>query len=235
MMMKASRLALATIVLVLASICSGQESGPDVDNLTLETVSSTLTRLNWVGPPSIDCKILVTYSIFRGTSEDFQPSARTRIATGISKTTYLAKEPLPNGDYYYSVRADATPVSCSLHSGHILTYPLDLGQAFSITVGADTTTCTARSTSELDCPAPLPDFHAVIASQAGHEYVIGCRSADYEMGAWTCVNLTSAVYHIGVHSQTLTVWDSGMMQMNSKTGKKVAPITPVFSMLSRIK
>jgi len=233
--MKAIRLPLAAIVLALVSSCSGQEVGKEVDTLTLETVSSTLTRLSWIGPRSIDCEALVTYSIFRGTSEDFEPSVQNRIATGISKMTYLAKEPLPDGDYYYLVRANARPVLCSLHSGQVLTYPLDLGQTFAVTVGSDTATCTASSTSELDCPTPLPSFHAVIASQASHEYVIGCRSADYEMGSWTCVNLSSNVYHIGVHSQTLTVWDSGMAQINSKTGKKVALITPVFSTLARIK
>ncbi len=233
--MKNLGLLAAAIALALVQPCLGQDIGQDVDNLTLESLSATLSRLNWTGPRSVDCEAVVTYSVYRGTSEDFTPSMRNRVATGISRTTYLAKEPLPAKDYFYYVKADVTPVSCALRSGEITVYPLDLGRSFFITIGQDSVTCTARSTSELGCPSPLPDFHAVIASQAGHDYLIGCRSEDYEMGAWTCVNLTPGGYRIGVHSQTLTVWDSGIVKINTSTGKKIAPITPVFSILARIK
>ncbi len=222
------------IAMVLVQACFGQ-AAVDVDDLSLDSLSGTLTRLNWTGPRSIDCETVITYSVFRSTNEDFTPSVRNRIATGLSKTTYLAKEPVPGRDYYYSVKADVAPVSCMLHSGGMLVYPLDLGQSFRVTIGQDEATCSARSTSELGCPSPLPDFHAVIASQAGHDYLIGCRSEDYEMGAWKCVNLTPRTYRIAVHSRTLTVWDSGMEEINTKTGKKIAQITPVFSILARMK
>jgi hypothetical protein len=233
--MKKFGLLLAAIALALIQACLGQDVGQDVDNLTLESVSATLSRLNWTGPRSADCVAVVTYSVFRGTSEDFTPSVRNRIATGLSRMTYLAKEPPPARDYYYFVKADVTPASCALHSGAISVYPLDLGQSFSVTVGGDSGTCTAHSTSELSCPGPLPDFHSVIANQAGHDYLIGCRSEDYETGAWSCVNLTPGMYRIEIHSQTLTVWDSGMVKINVSTGKKIAPITPVFSILARMK
>ncbi len=233
--MKKFGLLLIAIALVLVHACLGQDIGEDVDNLTLESVSATLSRLNWAGPRSVDCVAVVTYSIYRGTSEDFTPSVRNRIATGISRTTYLAKEPPPARDYYYFVKADVTPVSCALHSGTISVYPLDLGQSFFVTVGGDSGTCRAHSTSELSCPSPLPDFQAVIANQAGHDYLIGCRSEDHEIGAWTCVNLTPGVYRIEIHSQTLTVWNSGMVKINTSTGKTIASITPVFSILARIK
>jgi len=34
---------------------------------------------------------------------------------------------------------------------------------------------------------------------------------------------------------TITVWDSGMYKANMRTGKKVSPITPIFSLLARIR
>jgi hypothetical protein len=225
---------LAAIALLLVQPCLGQELGQDVDNLTLESPSEILSRLSWTGPRSVDCETVVSYSVFRGTKEDFSASLANRIASGLTKTTYLAKEPVAGKDYYYYVKANVTPVSCALRSGEIGVYPPDLGQTFFVTVGGNTAICTARSTSELSCPSPFPDFHAAIASQAGHDYLIGCGSLDFEMGARTCVNLTPGAYHIGVHSQTLTVWDSGFFEINTKTGKKISSVTPVFSVLARI-
>jgi hypothetical protein len=114
-------------------------------------------------------------------------------------------------------------------------YPLDLGQDFRIVIGKETSVCTASSTSELTCPAPMPDFHAAIAEQGSHEYVIGCNSKDYEAGSWNCANLSSGVYHIDVHSRTVTVLDSGIAEINIKSGKKLSSVTPVFSVLARLK
>ena len=233
--MKNCGLLLATISLALVQASFGQELTPDVDGLTVESVSATLTRLSWTGPQSLDCESVITYSVFRDTNEDFSPSVRNRVATGLSRMTYLAKEPLPDGGYYYYVKADVKPAPCTLHGGYIVVYPLDMGETFSVTIGEEKTICTAATTSELVCPAPLPDFHAVIASQGGHDYLIGCEYVDYGMGAWTCVNLTPRVYAVGVHSQTLTVWHSGMAEINPRTGKIIAFITPVFSILARIK
>jgi hypothetical protein len=224
----------AVAALIVAPTCFGQDFGQDVDYLNLTSLSATTTRLTWSAVESVECQSTVTYSIFRGTSEDFTPSLTNRVASGLTKTTYLAKEPIAGKDYYYSVKAVITQVTCVPHSGTILVYPLDLGQRFTIEVGDDTGTCTAQSTSEIKCVSPLPDFHAVIARQGTHEYLIGCRSADYEDGDWTCVNLTSGVYRVGVHSRTITVWDSGMSKINVKTGKRLGSITPIFSVLARI-
>jgi hypothetical protein len=224
----------AVLVAFALTLCFGQDFGRDVDDLEVTSVSATTVRLTWREVESVDCQTSVTYSIFRDMKEDFTPSVSNRLASGLTKTTYLAKEPLRGADYYYYVRAFVTPVTCVPHSGTILVYPLDLGQHFTVEVGDDTGICTARSTSEMTCASPLPDFHAVIARQGTHEYLIGCRSADYEDGDWTCVNLTSGIYHVGVHSRTITVWDSGMSKVNLKTGKTLSPITPRFSVLARM-
>jgi hypothetical protein len=230
-----SVLFLAAVALSLAQLCLGQDLGQDVDDLALESPSPTLSRLSWSGPHSVDCESVVTYSVFRGTKEDFTAALGNRIASGLTKTTYLAKEPIAGKDYYYYVKANVTQVSCALRSGEISVYPPDLGETFSVTVGDDTATCTVRLMSEISCPRPMPDFHVAIARQGRHEYLIGCQEADYEGGAWTCVNLTTGVYHVEVHSRTLTVWDSGMAKINTSTGKKLSSITPLFSVLTRIR
>jgi hypothetical protein len=223
------------VLLTFAPVCFAQSVGQDVDDLALTSLDATTTRLRWTAVESVECKQAVTYSVFRGTSEDFTPSSTNRIASGLTKATYLAKEPTAGKDYYYSVKAVITQVACVPHSGTMRVYPLDLGQHFTVEVGDETGICTAQATSEIQCASPLPDFHAVIAEQGTHEYLIGCRSVDYEGGDWTCVNLTSGTYQVGVHSRTITVWDSGMYKANMRTGKKVSPITPIFSLLARIR
>ena len=121
------------------------------------------------------------------------------------------------------------PGTCALRTGVITAYPFDLGQRFTIEVGDNEGICTAISTSEITCARPLPDFHAVIAQQGNHEYLLGCRSADYEFGDWTCVNLTPSSYRVEVHSRTAIVWNSGIYKVNVNTGKKLESITPRFS------
>ena len=223
------------LALTVLPVSFAQDFGEDVDGLTLIPVSASVSRLAWEKIRSIDCETSVTYSVFRGTSEAFTPSSSNRIASGLTNATYLAKEPAPGKDYYYYVKAIVTPITCVPHSGTISVYPLDLGQGFTIEVGDHSGVCTAESTSEMTCVSPLPDFHSVIASQGTHEYLIGCRSADYEGGDWTCVNLDSGVYNVEVHSKTVIVLNSGMSKVNSNTGKKLSSITPRFSVLARLR
>jgi hypothetical protein len=223
----------AVVVLIVIPPCFGQDLGDIVSDLTLTSVSATTSRLTWEDE-SVECLARATYNVFRGTSKDFTPSSANRIASGLTKTTYLAKEPVEGRDYYYYVTASLTPTPCIPHTGTVLLYPVDLGQRFTIEIGDDAGICTAESTSEIRCVSPLPDFHAVVAQQGAHEYLIGCRTADYEGGDWTCVNLTSGAYRVEVHSRTIIVWGSGMYKADIKTGRKIESIIPKFSVLTRI-
>ncbi len=47
----------------------------------------------------------VYYSIKVATSPDFEPDSIVASATGLTETTYTPEEPLPNGTYYWTVRA----------------------------------------------------------------------------------------------------------------------------------
>jgi hypothetical protein len=118
-----------------------------------------------------------------------------------------------------------------LRSGYITAFPLDLGEKYEVTIGDKTGTCTATSTKEISCQTGLSDFEAIIASQNGHEFLLGCQFDSYE----TCVNLPVGTYSITVHGRSVTVWRSGMERINTRTGKKIGTITPVFSILTTIK
>lgn len=128
------------------------------------------------------------------------------------------------------VEAEAPPEPV-LHSGTIRVFPLNLGDKFGVTIGSDTGTCTAKSTKDLECPLPLPGFQAVIASQGGHEFLLGCQWQDSD----TCVSLGVGLYSILVHDRTVTILHSGWVTLNTKTGKKIADITPVFTVLTFVK
>jgi hypothetical protein len=118
-----------------------------------------------------------------------------------------------------------------LRSGTVNVFPLDLGDSYEITIGEQTSTCTAISTKELSCPSPMSDFVAIVAGQAGHEYLLGCQSDNFE----TCANLPVGTYSITVHGRTATFWRTGMERINIQSGKKIGSITPVFSILVLIK
>jgi hypothetical protein len=230
------------IALLAASGVAAQTVADYVDGVTLKRVSLQVWRLSWPAVEPKACEYSVSYSIFRGTKEDFEPSEDNQIASGVSGTHYISHEPNVQ-EFYYQVKAVKVPIKCDpipadeppvLRSGRIFTFPLDLASQYTVTVGDKTDLCTANSTAELSCSI-LPTFHAVIASQGSHEYLIGCRSLDYNGNNWTCVNLGSGSYGVGVHSRTLTVWDAGFSKINTETGKSLGPITPEFSILAVIK
>jgi hypothetical protein len=123
------------------------------------------------------------------------------------------------------------PAPPHLRAGTVNVFPLDLGDTYEITIGAQTALCTAKSTKELSCPSLMSDFMAIIAGQAGHEYLLGCQSDNFE----TCANLSVGTYSITVHGRTATFWHTGMQRINIQTGKRIGSITPVFSILVLIK
>lgn len=225
---------MAVVILIVVPPCLGQDLGEDVEGLTLTEVGPRSSLLTWDPVQTVPCETSAIYSVFRGANEDFTPSLSNRIASGLSKTSYNANEPVARKDYYYYVKFKLTTAACVPHSGAIAVYPMDLDQNFVIRVGYNTGVCTATSTSEITCNNSLPNFRAVIARQGNSEYLIGCDTNDYETGDWTCAPLSAGIYNIIVHSRTLTVLNSGMSKINTSTGKRIGEITPVFSVLARI-
>jgi len=228
------------VVILLTSVGLGQTADEDVDNLTITELSATEVRLDWVSSPADACTLL-TYSVFRSTDEGFAPSSVNRIAKGIKGTRYIAHEIESRKTFFYHVRA-VRPNSCeglvpklpAMSSGRMAVFPLDLNSKYFASAGDTIAVCTATSTTEISCP-DLGYFHAAIASQGQHEYLIGCLVTDYESGAWNCVDLGSNSYYISIHSQTLTVLNSGFKEVITTTGRSVKPVTPVFSILARLK
>jgi len=125
----------------------------------------------------------------------------------------------------------------TLQSGTITTFPLDLGVRYSVSAGGATQWCNVVTTAELSCTSPLPPynvlqrFHAVVATQGDNEFLLGCLSSDFENNNWSCVNLTSGVYTVRVHNQTVVVLGDDFSEINRETGKVIRTITPVFSIL----
>jgi len=225
---------IAVLTLATSARLFAQWTEVEVDGLAFKEISPQIWRLNWTPVPPERCGDTITYSVFRGMTEDFEASKENQIASGITVAHYLAHEPKPPESYYYRVLAVRVPGQCepaSLKSGVIRTYPLDLGGQYLATIGEKTETCKATSTAELACPT-LGFFHAVIASQFEHEFLIGCLSSDFENDNWSCVNLKLGLYHVVVHSRTATILDAGASRVVIKTGKSLGPIIPEFSVLT---
>jgi hypothetical protein len=214
--------------------CQGTEELGDVQ---LKEISASTVRLSWAGLPQKKCGEKITYAVYRAESEDFDPSPETQIAAGLIRPSFVARERKTRNGWYYRVVATRTQGYCAppeLNNGLIVTAPLDLGREYTVSVGEKTEACRASSMAELKCPS-LPPFHAVIAAQREHEFLLGCLASDFDYGSWTCVNLTSGAYRITVHSQTVTVWDAGFKKINTNNGKELGDIMPVFSVLATLR
>lgn len=203
------------------------------DGLKLTKQAPRTYVLTWDAYEIDPCEARVTYDIYRGDSEDFEPSARTLVAQGLNRRSFVSHEP-DNNDHFYLVVVNLVPTSCSVHSGTVEVFPLDLGDRYSVSAGTLVDTCTAQSTTEIWCPSIKQTFHAVIAEQFNHEYLIGCEDVDFNGGAWNCVDLRTGFYSVVVHSNTLTVLNGGWVEANTKTGKTITTIVPVFSILARL-
>jgi hypothetical protein len=230
----------AGLLLIAASVSPthalAQAPGNYVDDLKMTTLTRTTYKLTWTHMASQACEYSISYAVYRSTTEDFEPSRDNQIATGIYGTSYVVHE-APSSNFYYYVRAVKLPIHCAvpaLHTGKIFTFPLDYGATYTATIGGASVDCKATSTSEISCSG-VDDFHAVIAQQYGHEFLIGCLSNQYEEGDWSCVNLGSNAYNIGVHSQTLTFFGTGFVKQITTTGRTVSRITPMFSILGLLK
>lgn len=112
-----------SVLLLLLPLCCLQSSlaqdlGEDVSELKLVELSRTTVRLNWEPVEIGDCE-KAFYSVFRGNSEDFTPSLANRIASRITKNSYVVTEPTSKAskDYYYDVKALTRPTQCSKGSG----------------------------------------------------------------------------------------------------------------------
>ena len=221
--------------MVLGNSCAAQMPDDDVDDLKLTPITATESRLTWKPVLGLPCEYSITYSVFRSAKEDFEPSYETQVSSGLVHPTFVAHDP-PGSDSYYHVHAVRHSLYCAppgIYSGSVEVFPLDLGGTYQVEVGANVEDCQASSTSELVCKT-LPTFHAVLATQGSHEFLIGCLDLDFESGSWSCVNLTIGRYSVAAHSKTLTMLNAGFAKQNTRTGKTLAPIIPVFSVLNAL-
>ncbi|MGB9408789.1 MAG: hypothetical protein WCA89_14725, partial [Terracidiphilus sp.] len=152
------------IILASATQLSAQGNETEVDGVKLKEITPQVWRLTWIAVQPGACDDTITYSVFRGTNDNFEASEENQIASGITVAHYVAHEPKSSGSFYYRVIAIKISGQCaplSLKSGLIVTYPLDLGAQYTVTIGDKTEICKASSTAEIACPT-LSYFHAVI-------------------------------------------------------------------------
>jgi hypothetical protein len=78
-------------------------------------------------------------------------------------------------------------------------------------------------------------FHAVVASQDEHDYLIGCPTRDFGDHQWTCVDLGSGSYEVSVHSRAIAIKGDKFARIDIKSGKELQDIHPEFTVLSILK
>jgi curved DNA-binding protein CbpA len=83
-----------------------QSTQTEVEGLNVEAISDQVSRLTWAPVHPRFNGDTVSYSVYRGETKNFDASDDTRIASGLTATSYVAHEPKPNGDYYYLVLAE---------------------------------------------------------------------------------------------------------------------------------
>jgi len=162
-------LSVGLIALSAGTALRGQQSGGSLvyaDGTSLKVLGPRTVLLTWDAYQADPCKFSVTYNVYRGESEDFQPSPENEIANDLLLTSYTAHEPIPEHDYFYWVTVNLTPTVCAPRSGLIQVFPLDLGEQYKIIAGTLADTCTAQSTTEIWCPTISQRFHAVIIDSA---------------------------------------------------------------------
>ena len=121
-------LAVVVFVFVIGQ-AHAQMFDDDVDGLKLTPINGTTSRLTWIAVPDVPCDFSITYSVFRSTAKDFEPSERNQVATGLSRPVFVAHDS-PGVESYYHVRAVRRAIYCAppaVYSGSIVVFPLDLG------------------------------------------------------------------------------------------------------------
>jgi hypothetical protein len=157
--MKACAVLLISILTMApASLCFAQHDDEYAKDLTVQDLSPGIVRLTWKAIPSEACNCTVTYSVFRGPNDDFTPSLKTQIASGVKITHLDTHEPAlskSNGNYYQVqvirtttlrvsrqpvvvlgavVMVDGDPVPARVVAGEVLVRAEDFAKAIHATV-----------------------------------------------------------------------------------------------------
>jgi hypothetical protein len=164
--MKHAILLLLVIAFFLQPLMA-QELGEDVDDLKLTTLSPTKVRLSWAPFEPTDPEMTVSYSVFRGTSENFTPSLRNRVASGLQKTAYVVTEPAAKKDYYYYVKAVAISTHDSMGSPSPTEFPTEDQISLLLTQSERASEAYERAvkTESLVLPKQGADADAQVATQ----------------------------------------------------------------------
>jgi hypothetical protein len=106
-------LLIAILTMTPSSLCFAQQANEFPEGLTVKDFSPGIVRLRWKAIPSESCVCTVTYAVFRGPNEDFTPSIKTQIASGLKVTHYDTHEAALSSNYYQVqvIRTTTLPAS----------------------------------------------------------------------------------------------------------------------------
>lgn len=89
-------------------VCTLPPTFAGISSASNAAASTCANTLSWA-PATPVCGGALSYSVYRGTTAGFTPSAATRIATGVTGTSFSDDQNLASGTaYYYVVRATET-------------------------------------------------------------------------------------------------------------------------------
>jgi hypothetical protein len=73
-----------------------------------------------------------------------------------------------------------------------------------------------------------------VLAQQGHEYLIGCQQLGWGADD-ACAAIAPGSYAVIVHNRSVTITNSGLVVINTDTGKHLRDIVPVFAVLQKLK
>jgi hypothetical protein len=172
-----SVLLIAILAMTASSLCFAQPDNEIPEGLTVKDFSPGIVRLRWTATPSESCNCTVTYSVFRGPSEDFTPSLKTQIASGVKVTHFDTHEATLSSNYYQVqvIRTTILPalrqpvvvlgapvvvngdlVPARVVAGEVLVRPEDFANAIHATVTYANGRTIVKTTTPTEARADIP-------------------------------------------------------------------------------
>jgi hypothetical protein len=99
---------IAILTMTSSSLCFAQHDNEYAEDVTVKDLSPGIVRLRWKAFPSESCACTISYSVFRGAKEDFTPSVKNQIASGVKVTHFDTHGQALSNDNYYQVQVIKT-------------------------------------------------------------------------------------------------------------------------------
>ena len=197
-------------------VCQGVPGSPT--NLVVTSRNASQVGLSW-GAASAPPNCTLSYTVHRGTTNNFTPSTSTRVATGLTSTSYTVTGLSPNTTYFFVVQAvdelgaaGSNYIQTNTENGYTLTVTKTGSGSGTVTSNVGGINCgTTCSTVVNANPVQIVTLTATPATGSSFTSWTGCNSTS---GA-TCtvemngVKSVTATFGGASQNATLTVARSG--------------------------